>query len=212
MNPKICLSIGNLSFSEILMQIQTVALAEIRMDLLQLTDDELATIFNQHKNLIATYRTLTDFDGMVAVLTKAIRSGCAYIDIDIETPEDYRKKLIEIAKKHGCKVILSYHNFTETPDSEKLNQIAQNLFVNKADIAKIACMANSENDCERVLKLYTNHKNLVAFAMGEIGKSTRIQSVKLGAPFTYASVKGKETASGQISYADMERILGKNDK
>ncbi|MDD3569163.1 MAG: type I 3-dehydroquinate dehydratase [Bacteroidales bacterium] len=212
MNPKICLSIGNLSFSEILMQIQTVALAEIRMDLLQLTDDELATIFNQHKNLIATYRTHTDFDGMVAVLTKAIRSGCAYIDIDIETPEDYRKKLIEIAKKHGCKVILSYHNFTETPDSEKLNQIAQNLFVNKADIAKIACMANSESDCKRVLKLYTIHKNLVAFAMGEIGKNTRIQAVSLGAPFTFASVQGKETAPGQISYADMERILRKNDK
>jgi 3-dehydroquinate dehydratase len=47
----------------------------------------------------------------------------------------------------------------------------------------------------------------VAFAMGEIGKSTRIQSVKLGAPFTYASINGKETAPGQISYADMEMLL-----
>jgi 3-dehydroquinate dehydratase type I len=209
MNPKICLSIGNLSFSKILIHLKGVALAEIRMDMLQLKDDELATIFNQHKNLIATYRTLTDFDGMVAILTKAIRSGCAYIDIDIETPEDYRKKLTEIAKKHDCKVILSYHNFTETPDSERLNQIAQNLFVNKADIAKIACMANSESDCERVLKLYTIHKNLVAFDMGEIGKSTRIQSVKLGAPFTYASVKGKETAPGQMTYNEIDYELNK---
>lgn len=207
MNPKICLSIGNLTFSEILVHLKNVALAEIRIDLMQLTDNELATVFNQHKNLIATYRTTTDFEGMVATLTKAINFGCAYIDIDIETPEKYRCKLIETARKHRCRVILSYHNFSETPDTVQLNEIVRNLFGNGAEIAKLACMANSESDCARVLQLYTNHRNLVAFAMGDIGKNTRIQSVELGAPFTYASIKGKETAPGQISLADMEMLL-----
>lgn len=207
MNPKICLSLGNIDFSEILAHLKNVALAEIRIDLMQLTDNELATVFNQHNNLIATYRTATDFEGMVTTLSKAILFGCAYIDIDIETPEKYRCRLIETAQKNGCKIILSYHNFSETPDTVHLNEIIRNLFSNGAKIAKLACMANSESDCDRILELFKYHKNLVAFAMGEIGKGTRIQSVKLGAPFTYASINGKETAPGQISYADMEMLL-----
>ncbi|HPF92349.1 MAG TPA: type I 3-dehydroquinate dehydratase [Tenuifilaceae bacterium] len=209
MNPKICLSIGNLNFSEILLHLKDVALAEIRIDLLNLTDDELSAVFKEHNNLIATYRTTTDFDKMVEILTKAMSSGCAYIDIDIETPEDYRNKLIKTAEKYGCMVILSYHNFIETPSNEKLDMIAKYLFSKNAHIAKIACMAKTESECNRILHLYSLFNNLVAFAMGEIGKNTRIQAVKLGAPFTYASVKGNETAPGQMTYNEIDYELNK---
>lgn len=210
MNPKICLSIGNISVNEVLDQLKGVALAEIRIDLLNLTDDELATIFNQHKNLIATYRLQGDNDKMETLLTKAIHNGCAYIDIDIETPLAFRNRLIEKGQNKGCKVILSYHNFAETPDSKMLNDIIENLFESKADLAKIACMANSEEDCDRVLELYSKTKNLIAFCMGEIGKRTRFEALKMGAPFTYASIEGKETAPGQISYDEMESLLKVN--
>jgi len=209
MNPKICLSIGNIDFSEILMHLKKVALAEIRIDLLNLTDDELSTVFSKHKNLIATYRTPSQFERMVDILTKAMSSGCAYIDIDIETPENYRDKLIKTAEKYGCKVILSYHNFIETPSNDELNKVVKYLFSNNAHIAKIACMAKTESECNRILHLYSLFNNLVAFAMGEIGKNTRIQAVKLGAPFTYASVKGNETAPGQMTYNEIDYELNK---
>ncbi len=208
MREHICLSIGNISYNEILEQLKGVALAEIRIDLLQLNSTQLISVFKSHQNLIATYRAIIgEFEDMISNLNIAMEYGCAYIDIDINTPEQYRKTLINKARRNGCKVILSYHNFTKTPDSEQLKHIVDNLFSSGADIAKIACMANTEEDCKRVLALYSYHKNLVAFAMGEIGKNTRVAAIHLGAPFTYASIKGNETAPGQLSYSELELQL-----
>ena len=210
MRYNICLSIGHTGFNQVVELLNGVALAEIRIDLLELDEVQLKSVFSLHKNLIATFRANNgEFEKMVSTLNLAIDNGCAYIDIDVDTPESYRNELIEKAKVSGCKVILSYHNFSETPNTELLDGIVNNLFKMGADIAKVACMANIEEDCRRVLQLYSSHKNLVAFAMGEIGKSTRISAINLGAPFTYASVKGKETAPGQMSYEEIESHLNK---
>ena len=208
MRNNICLSIGHIAHNEIIGLLKGVALAEIRIDLLELDEMQLRSVFNSHKNLIATHRASDgDFEKMDSKMTLAIESGCAFIDIDIETPELFRNKLIENAKKNGCKVILSYHNYLETPDSQTLNEIVLKLFEVGADIGKIACLANDEDDCKRVLQLYLKHNNIVAFSMGEIGKSTRIEILERGAPFTYASIEGKETAPGQMSYEDIESQL-----
>ena len=209
MRNDICLSIGHLGYSEILEQLEKAALAEIRIDLLSLRKNELTTIFSQHKNLIATYRTNDDFAQMEKVLTLAMSIGCAYIDIDINTPEYYRKKLIETARGKGCKVILSYHNFTETPSTNDLEKVVNNLFELGANIAKVACKANTPSDCARIMGLYDNAKNLVAFCMGEIGMITRLAAPILGAPFTYAAIDSKETAPGQLNLRDTTSILKK---
>ncbi|MDY0201829.1 MAG: type I 3-dehydroquinate dehydratase [Bacteroidales bacterium] len=207
MRQDICLSIGSLNFDEIVTHLKNVALAEIRIDLLNLNHDELATIFKLHKNLIATYRTTSDFETMLTLLTQAIGNGCTFVDIDINTPNIYLDKLIKIAQSKGCKVILSYHNFEETPDTKDLINIADKLFSHGACIAKIACMAQAPSDCARVMGLYENYKNLVAFCMGTTGMVTRISAPLLGAPFTYASEGKWETAPGQLSYTDANTIL-----
>lgn len=208
MESKICLSIGNIEFEEVLQQLRKVKLAEIRMDLLDFTDEQFRTIFQSHRNLIATFRSPEgDFLKLSKMLALAIESGCAYIDIDISTPDSYRDELVLVAKRRGVNVILSYHNFIETPSTDQLNRITEGLFSNGAQIAKVACMANTTDDCDKVLGLYNVHKNLVAFCMGDIGNKTRLASPLLGAPFTYASIKGKETASGQLAFEEMEKFF-----
>lgn len=209
MRKDICLSIGHLGYSEILNNLEKNTLAEIRIDLLSLSDNELTNIFSHHNNLIATYRTTDNFRQMEKALTLAINSGCAYIDIDINTPEVYRGKLIEIASDKSCKVILSYHNFVETPSANDLEKVVDNLFALGANIAKVACKANSPSDCARIMGLYNNAKNLVAFCMGKIGIITRLAAPILGAPFTYASIDDKETAPGQLNLRDTTSILNK---
>ena len=48
--------------------------------------------------------------------------------------------------------------------------------------------------------------NLVAFAMGEAGRSSRIECLKKGAPFSYASLSDSDaTAPGQIDYLTMHK-------
>jgi 3-dehydroquinate dehydratase-1 len=196
-------------FEEIAENLERVALAEIRMDLLDLTQDQLKTVFSLHKNLIATCRSMNGkHDVMFELLSNALDWGCAMIDVDIEVPEIWRNKLISKAKEKGRVVILSYHNFIETPDKDELNSIISALKNGGSDITKIACMANSAQDCARILGLYENHNNMVAFCMGELGKITRLAAPLLGAPFTYASVRNYETAPGQFDYAETQQILG----
>ncbi len=208
MRNDICLSIGNIGFEIVMEQLEQTLLAEIRFDLLDFTYFQYQQIFHHHKNLIATYRPKTDEYGTMAeILSLAIDWGCNAIDIDMQTPEAVRIPLISKAKQNNRTVIISYHNFVETPEISRLENHVKEMKRMGADIVKIACMANSTQDCARILGLYENHNNMVAFCMGELGKITRLATPLLGAPFTYASIEGFSTAAGQIEYGKMEVLL-----
>lgn len=209
MHPKICLTIGNVTFDEALKHISNVLLAEIRMDLLDFSNEQFSSIFSQNKCTIATYRSDNHFDVLFSRYSQAIEFGCTCVDIDINVPEVYRDKIADLSHSKGCKVVLSYHNYEKTPSKKKLYQIIEKMLSSGADISKIACMANIPEDCAIVLGLYAKFPKLVAFCMGEIGKITRLSAPILGAPFTYASIKGKEVAPGQMSYSEVESFLEK---
>lgn len=207
MHPKICLSLGNISYNEALQHIDNVSLAEIRMELLRFTDSQLSAVFHRGKRTIATYRHGNSPDTLLPKYSWAIEQGCEYIDVQYNMPNTYRNRLVELAHSRGCKVILSYHNYQETPAGEDLSRLIGEMGSAGADIVKLACTANSPTDCARVLGLYENHSGLVAFCMGETGRATRLIAPMLGAPFTYASVKGKEVAPGQMCYGEVEHFL-----
>ena len=207
MHPKICLTIGNVTFDEALKHLSNVSLAEIRMDLLDFSNEQFSSIFSQNKCTIATYRSDNHFDVLFSKYSQAIEFGCTCVDIDINVPEVYRDKIADLAHSKGCKVVLSYHNYEKTPGHRDLSRLVEKMVGSGADIVKIACTAHSTEDCSRVLGLYEKYTKLVAFCMGEIGKITRLAAPMLGAPFTYASIKGKEVAPGQMNYDVVESML-----
>jgi hypothetical protein len=53
----------------------------------------------------------------------------------------------------GCRVILSSHNFQETPAAPQLQRLAADMLAAGADIVKIATMANDVTDAATVLSL-----------------------------------------------------------
>jgi 3-dehydroquinate dehydratase type I len=82
-----------------------------------------------------------------------------------------------------------------------------------ADIAKIACHVHSFTDCARILSLYQKKREIIAFGLGKMGTFTRIASLFLGAPFTYAALApGKETADGQLDRQRLQTILDALDE
>ena len=176
MHPKICLSIGNVTYDEALKHLNDVSLAEIRMDLLDFSDKHLSSLFSQDKCVIATYRSDSNFELLYSKYKQAIAFGCTCVDIDINVPEIYRDKIADLAHSMNRKVILSYHNYEKTPSKKHLTQTIEKIFSSGADIAKLACMAKSLEDCSRILGLYENQTKLVAFCMGEIGKITRLSA------------------------------------
>jgi len=183
-------------------------LIEIRFDKVKFNDYEIKKIF-ETRRAIATFRPdKTTNDERIEVLTKAIKNGAKYIDIEIENDESYIRELKRIARENNTQVIISYHNFEYTPSKEKLKEILFSCYELGADVAKIATMVNEITDNIRLLSLYEYKKRMVILGMGDIGKITRIASLFLGAEFTFASFDDtKSSAPGQISINNFKRIL-----
>jgi 3-dehydroquinate dehydratase/shikimate dehydrogenase len=116
--------------------------------------------------------------------------------------------------KGRTKIIVSYHNFRETPGD--LMNIYQNLCRSEADIVKIVTQANTITDNIRIYQLLRNApKPTISFCMGEYGIVSRILYRRFGSYLTFASLRaGKESAPGQICIQELlntYRIL-KQDK
>lgn len=205
----ICTSFGSLSLGMLLTELEQVDMGEIRIDLLELNEDQVREVFKKHPNLIATCRP--DFVGLekqALLLGAAIESGAAYVDIEVELPNEQKQLLASKAKAAGCKVIVSYHNYSSTPNLQSLQEIMELMVSDGADILKVATMATSIADSARILSLYEKTpKPLVAIAMGEKGRITRVANLFLGAPFSLASQSNAPTAAGQLSAPEMQLML-----
>ncbi len=186
-----------------------VEMAEIRLDLTEYTPDQIKKVFAHPTPTVATCRP----DNMgpekqLEILTLAIESGAHYVDVEIEAAPVQQQALLAVARKHNCRVIISYHNYECTPGMRELYSLLDECYAKGADVAKLAVQANSKADSARILGLYSNEKPLVALGMGEAGKITRVLSPSLGAEFTFAAMdNGAGTAPGQISYSRMKALL-----
>jgi 3-dehydroquinate dehydratase type I len=174
-----------------------------------LTHESLKKIFSAKTKLIAACRPggLSD-EERKKMLMDAVFFGAAYVDVEVDASDEYKQEIISAAKKKGCKVIISYHNFSKTPVKEELDQIVNWCFDSGADIAKIACVSNSGRDSARLLGLLDTDRPIIAIGMGVKGRITRVAAPLLGSPFTFASMaKGKEAAPGQLEKSEMQKVL-----
>lgn len=204
----ICVAISDKNTANCLALLDKVEMAEIRLDLTGSDNDSIRRIFAHKTPKIATCRfEKTSLETQLEKLSLAIKSGAQFVDIEIETPEQQRLALVQLAKENKCKVIISYHNYSQTPGLRELYQLIDKCFELGADIAKIATMVQQKEDNARLMALYSVGKPVVSLGMGELGKVSRITALMLGAEFTFASQDdGAETAPGQIPYSKMKKL------
>ncbi len=217
----ICISIREQNFEkckEILAGNQRCGrLSELRGDLCGFSTSQVEELASLNPNLIITCRSnraggsKTEKEAL-ELITAAIRHGAKYADIEIEASQDHLEYIKAYAVANSCKLIISYHNFTGTPSLDELFQIRTLCERKGAAVVKIVTTARTTEDAMRVLSLYNFHKDghtvpLIAFAMGEAGRFTRLSCLSLGSPFTYCSIDGAETAPGQYSADEAEQIL-----
>ena len=215
----ICVTLQNRSAEEILDLLENaspaIQMAEIRLDRCPLTEDEIETVFSSSDTpLIATCRVAGDGNGTweeaEAKLQAAIEAGAAFIDLELEAPKEMGKRLRRACSEYGTRMIRSAHFFDGTPSLEDLRETADRCRKFGGEIIKIAVSASSEADVTRVLSLYNEYEEgrLVAFAMGEAGRSSRLECLRLGSPFTYAALTAEEAAApGQWPYSEMTKAL-----
>lgn len=205
----ICLSLQKLEFKALLRAVNHAEMSEIRLDLTEMSLKEISKLFSKETNLIATCRIdIVGREACIEKLTAAISGNWPgkkskvkkYVDIEYDAPAEYREQITALARENGFGIILSYHNFSNTDPFERLMEITGRCFEAGADIAKIATTAIMTEEGTRTLKLYKHFppEKLLAFSMGNAGKFTRLLSLNLGAPFTFAAPTGElATAPGQ---------------
>lgn len=205
----ICVSIAEKDFGRCREALLESDLSELRIDQTDFSEDEIRKLFSLPTHVIATCRPGTKSEPeRESLLLAAISSGAAYVDVEVDAAADYLNRISDTARRHGCKLIVSYHDQEHTPQMAELEDILGRCFQMKPDIAKIVCRVHSAVDCARLLCLYRQEKNIIAFGLGKAGAFTRIASLFLGAPFTYAALApGKETADGQLDRQSLKSIL-----
>lgn len=203
-----CVSIGIKDFNKAIEVIQDYEMAEIRLDLCDFSTIQVKEIFSSHENLIATYRKNREYrmEERENDIKVSIVRGAKWLDLDMEHNSNKDiKELKRYCNKHNTKLILSVHNYEKTPGKGEIEEYIDKAKSLGADIIKLVFYSNNEKDNDRVLSLYDNNNNIVAFNMGEIGKETRVKALILGAPFTYVALTGTQTAPGQMTIDDMKK-------
>ena len=214
----LCISITEKTTERIIEAINSDSygdLYEIRYDLAEKADlKRIISSVKTQKPLLITNRRKSEggnFSGSeserISILETAIRLRADYIDIEFSSGKQAIQMLKALAKKTSAKtkIILSYHNFKETP--ENIDEIYSKMKKENCDIIKIVTYANSINNNLKIFNLLQQKKNLIAFCMGERGQLSRIFCNMKGSFMTYASISdGKESASGQITAKTLKDI------
>ena len=104
-------------------------------------------------------------------------------------------------------LLISGHDFKKTPSLAELKKKLDKMSKFSSNV-KIVTTAKSTDDATRVLQLYSKKEkiNLIAFAMGDSGRISRILSLYLGSPYSYVSL-GKPVAPGQFSVDEVNKII-----
>jgi len=190
-----------------------VHFVELRLDAL----NELPQSLSEGVQYIFTCRRKEEgglFEGeeeeRIFLLKEALRHfNGKYVDIEWKTPAVLKESLLN---QEGLKVILSYHDFSGTPSLEYLRELFEEMKKERATIYKIVTMANSLEDSLRILlflrELTKRGFKVVAHAMGQKGRLSRLLSPFMGGAFIYVSSRfGKEAASGQMSLEEFKQGL-----
>ncbi len=215
----ICTTIQNRTLEEIIGLLEgsepRIQMAEIRLDRCPLDIEEIESLFSSSDTpLVATCRVVDDGNGTweeaEEKLTTAVEAGAAFLDLEIEAPKEVGKRLRRACTEYGTTMIRSSHFFAGTPSDDVLRNTVEKCRKFGGEIVKIAAMAKSGEDVARVLGLYSQEQTsqrqaeLIAFSMGETGRASRLECLRLGSPFTYAALNDNEAAApGQWTYTEM---------
>ena len=146
----------------------------------------------------------------INVLLRAM-DFCDWVSIELKTPEELMKKILQKSKRNEVKVIISYHNFESTPSRDEILEILKKEADFGADIAKVAFMPQDYEDVLNLLHVLVKNDleiPIIALSMGELGKISRVISLILGSYLTFASAElGKESAPGQLTIGEVKKVI-----
>ncbi|MGW8208501.1 MAG: type I 3-dehydroquinate dehydratase [Syntrophobacteria bacterium] len=189
-------------------------LLEWRLDVTR--DPEVETVLPQSPlPVIATVRSVEQgghFSGtrqeQLRLLIRAATSGSSYVDWEFRPSEPLPDELSVMRER----VILSYHDFEQTPAERELESLFDQMAASSTGVVKVVTLAQRMEDNISSLNLIGRGRNrgieVVAFCLGPLGRISRLACLLMGGAFTYAALEsGAEAAPGQLTLAKMRQLL-----
>lgn len=128
-----------------------------------------------------------------------------FIDFEYYSHKDVFDQMLDFPN-----LVLSYHNFEETP--ENYMEIMSELTSLSPAVVKVAVMPRTEQDVLDVMNYTRGFKTLntgqlyATISMGKLGMLSRLSGKLTGSCWTFASLD-EESAPGQISLRHMKEFL-----
>jgi 3-dehydroquinate dehydratase type I len=190
---------------------------EVRLDYLQEPAPDLTRLFRSLPGpVIATNRLAAEGGrwtgtetNRLDLLAQALNLGVTCLDLELAADSMFRREIL--ARRGSTKLILSWHDFTGTPDAARLEAVLEEMLASEADIVKLVALAREPADNLRLLSLIprarAQGKDIIAFCMGPVGKWSRIAAPLLGSFLAFAPFsKTGASAPGQLTVNDLKRV------
>jgi len=165
--------------------------------------------------VIATVRSVEQgghFSGtreeQLRLLIRAATSGSSYIDWEFRSGEPLPDELAGMRER----VILSYHDFAQTPEDKELESLFDRMAALSTGVVKVVTLAQRMEDNISLLNLIGRGRKrgieVVAFCLGPLGRISRLACPLMGGAFTFVALEsGGEAAPGQLTLAKMRQLL-----
>ena len=132
---------------------------EIRLDYLEEPTPDLQKLFRSLPGpVIATNRLAAEGGrwtgteaGRLDFLSQALNLGVTCLDVELAADAGFRREVW--ARRGKTRLMLSWHDFTGTPDAARLEAVLDEMLASEADVVKLVALANEPADNLRMLSL-----------------------------------------------------------
>jgi len=135
-------------------------------------------------------------------LGAALRAGCEWYDLEIESASRCPGELLDVLLGEGQQ-ICSAHFFQRAPKDFK--RVVTTLSSGRPDAIKIAAQCESLSEARRVMAIARGRRDAIAVPMGDVALPMRVLALREGRNFVYAPVENA-TAPGQVSFSEMVNL------
>lgn len=131
----------------------------------------------------------------------------AFVDIELRSAGAFAA-ILEAARAKKIRIIVSFHDFDETPSRPRLEGIARAARSLGADILKVATRTETAAQLARLQDFFQSARRemeIAAMGVGRLGRISRIEFSRHSA-LNYGHL-GSPQAEGQLSIIQLRRIL-----
>ncbi len=205
----ICVTIRDVSYHKAIQYAGMFPFVEFRLESIPVSVEEARHLFSIPRKSIATCRpVLGTTDGRrKEMLGAGILYGADFVDIEINAEGHLLEELRGELAVSNTKLIVSYHNFEQTPGESELLNLYEKAIKLNADIVKIACAVHTMEDNLRLLSFSARYPEVLAIGMGNSGRISRVLAPFFGSPFSYAYPDDQcPAAPGQFPYHQLKQL------